>query len=249
MVVGSLKPDGDVLADAGTWRALWPEHPSLQNYRDVFERVPFTRYMVNSLWIASCTVLVGLVVNAPAGYALARLRWRGRQPLLGAILMLMIVPVEAIAVPLFFEVTWLGWRDTYIAQIAPFVANPLAIIIFYTYFLGMPRELEESARIDGAGVLRTFVSVVAPNARPAFATVAILTFLAQWSTYLWPLLVTSGEHVRPLPLGIATLYTLPPLQWGDIFAFGAMMVAPVVVVFVVFQRWFVRSVVSTGIRG
>ena len=249
MLVGSLKPDARVLVDAGTLNAFLPDEISLQNYADVLARVDFVRYLLNSLWITGCIVGAGLVVNAMAGYAFSRMQWRGRDGLFTVVLMIMIVPLEAIAVPLFYQVTLLGWRDTYIVQIVPFIANAFSIYLFYTFFLGLPRELEEAACIDGAGVLRTFVFIIVPNAKPAFASVAILTFLTQWGAFLWPLMVTSGEAVRPLPLGIATFYTLPPLQWGDIFAFGVMMVAPVLLMFLVFQRWFVRGVAATGVKG
>ena len=249
MLVGSLKPDARVLVDAGTLNAFLPDEISLQNYADVLARVDFVRYLLNSLWITGCIVVAGLVVNAMAGYAFSRMQWRGRDWLFTVVLMIMIVPLEAIAVPLFYQVTLLGWRDTYIVQIVPFIANAFSIYLFYTFFLGLPRELEEAACIDGAGVLRTFVFIIVPNAKPAFASVAILTFLTQWGAFLWPLMVTSGEAVRPLPLGIATFYTLPPLQWGDIFAFGVMMVAPVLLMFLVFQRWFVRGVAATGVKG
>ena len=249
MVAGSLKPDARVLIEAGSWRALLPDSVSLRNYGDVFSRVDFTRYLLNSLGITGCVVVLGLIVNAMAGYAFARMQWRGRDLLFGLVLMILIIPLEAIAVPLFYQVTLWGWRDTYVVQIVPFIANAFSIYLFHTYFLGLPRELEEAARIDGAGVLRTFVSIIVPNARPAFASVAILTFLTQWGAFLWPLMVTSGEAVRPLPLGIAAFYTLPPLQWGDIFAFGVMMVAPVLLLFLVFQKWFVRGVAATGVKG
>lgn len=249
MVIGSLKPDAQVLVEAGSLKAFFPEQISLQNYRDVFARVGFGRYLFNSLLISGCIVAFGLAVNSLAGYAFARMQWRGRDKLFALVLMVMIVPLEAIAVPLFYEVTLFGWRDTYIVQIIPFIANAFSAYLFYTFFLGLPRELEEAARIDGAGVLRTFVAIIVPNAKPAFATVAILTFLTQWGAFLWPLMVTSGEAVRPLPLGIAAFYTLPPLQWGDIFAFGVMMVAPILILFFIFQRWFVRGVVATGVKG
>jgi multiple sugar transport system permease protein len=249
MVVGSLKPDAQVLVEAGSLKAFFPDQISLQNYRDVFTRVDFGRYLFNSLLISGSIVAFGLVVNSLAGYTFARMQWRGRDRIFALVLMVMIVPLEAIAVPLFYEVTLLGWRDTYIVQIIPFIANAFSIYLFYTFFLGLPRELEEAARIDGAGVLRTFVAIIVPNAKPAFATVAILTFLTQWGAFLWPLMVTSGEAVRPLPLGIAAFYTLPPLQWGDIFAFGVMMVAPILILFLVFQRWFVQGVAATGIKG
>lgn len=249
MLAGSLKPDHRVLVEAGGLGAFWAAGGDWQNYRDVFERVPFGRYFFNSLWITGAVVLLGLAVNSLAGYALARLAWPGRRLLFTAVLMVLIVPLEAIAVPLFYEVTVLGWRDTYIVQILPFVANAFAIYLFYTFFLGLPRALEDAARVDGAGPWRTFVYVIVPVSRPAYAAVAVLTFLTQWGAYLWPLMVTTSERVRPLPLGIAHFYTLPPLAWGDIFAFGSMMVAPVLGVFLVFQRWFVRGVAAAGIKG
>jgi multiple sugar transport system permease protein len=143
----------------------------------------------------------------------------------------------------------MGWRDTYWVQIAPFIANPLSIYLFYSFFLGLPKSLEEAAQVDGAGSVRSFVSIVAPNSKPVFASVAIVTLLFFWGVYLWPLLMTAGPNVRPLPLGIATFYTLPPLQWGDIMAFGVMMVAPIVVVFLLFQRWFAQGVAATGVKG
>lgn len=249
MLVGSLKPDDRILVEAGSIKAFWPDSTSLQNYSDVFRRVDFGRYMFNSLFIATMIVVWGLVLNSLAGYAFARLRWHGRDVIFAMVVVMMIIPLEAIAVPLFYQVTLLGWRDTYIVQIVPFIANSFSIYLFYTFFLGLPKELEEAAHVDGAGVLRTFLVVIAPNAKPAFATVAVLTFLTQWGSFLWPLMVTTAEAVRPLPLGLAAFYTLPPLQWGDIFAFGVMMVAPILVLFVVFQGWFVRGVASTGIKG
>lgn len=249
MLAGSLKPDEKVLVEAGTLAAFLPQESSLENYRDVFRRVDFLRYFRNSLLITGMIVTVGLAVNSLAGYAFARLHWRGRRLLFSLVVAVMIIPLEAIAVPLFYQVTLLGWRDTYLVQILPFVANAFSVYLFYTFFLDLPRELEESAYIDGAGVVRTFLQIIIPNARPVFATVAILTFLTQWGAFLWPLMVTSGEEVRPLPLGIAMFYTLPPLQWGDIFAFGVMMVSPVLLVFILFQNWFVRGVAATGIKG
>jgi len=249
MVAGSLKPDARVLADMGTTAAFVPAHASLDNYADVFARVDFGRFLLNSILITGSIMLGGLLVNGFLGYALARLRWPGRGMVLAVVLALLILPLEAIAVPLFYQVTVLGWRDTYLVQILPFVANAFFVYLFYVFFLGLPRELEEAARMDGAGVLGTYFRIIVPNARPAFATVAILTFLFQWGQYLWPLLVTSGERVRPLPVAIAEFRTLPPLQWGDILAFGVMMVAPVVGVFLVFQRWFVRGVAASGLKG
>jgi multiple sugar transport system permease protein len=249
MLAGSLKPEARVLTEAGSLKAFIPTDWSLQNYRDVFARVDFIRYLFNSLIITGSVVVAGLVVNSLAGYAFARLAWRGRRLLFALTLAILILPLEAIAVPLFYQVTLFGWRDTYLVQILPFIANAFSVYLFYTFFLDLPPELEEAACLDGAGPLRTFTMIIVPNSKPVFASVAILTFLGQWGVFIWPLLVTSGSQVRPLSLAIATFYTLPPLQWGDIFAFGVMMVSPIMLVFLFFQRWFVRGVVASGIRG
>ncbi len=249
MFVASLKPDNLVLAQAGSWQGFMPVPASLQNYQDVFDRVNFSRFFFNSIFITSMVVLAGSLVNSLAGYALARLRWRGRETWLLVVLALMIIPFEAIAVPLFFQITLLGWRNTYLAQILPFIANAFSIYLFYTFFIGLPKELEEAARIDGAGIVRTFFEIIVPISKPVFATVAILTFLTQWGTFLWPLMVTIDESVRPLPVAIAAFQTLPPIQWGDLMSFGVMMVAPMLLVFLLFQKWFVAGVASTGTKG
>ncbi len=249
MLVASLKPDDLVLSQAGTIQGFIPQPTSFQNYQDVFQRVKFGQFFLNSLLITGTVVILGLLVNSMAGYALARLRWPGRNTLLMVVLALMIIPFEAIAVPLFFQVTILGWRNTYLAQILPFVANTFSIYLFYTFFIGLPKELEEAARIDGASIIRTFFAIIVPISQPVFATVAILTFLTQWGSFLWPLMVTIGEGVQPLPVAIATFQTQPPIQWGDIMSFGVMMVAPILVVFLIFQKWFVEGVASTGTKG
>lgn len=249
MLAGSLKPDERVLVEAGSLTAFIPSDASLENYYDVFARTDFLRFLGNSVFITGSIVVCDLLVNSMAAYAFARLQWRGRDGLFVLVLALMIVPLEAIAVPLFYEASLLGLRDTYLVQILPFIANAFSIFLFYSFFIGLPKELEEAARLDGASVLRIFFTIIVPNSKPVFASVAILSFLTWWGSYLWPLMVTIGPEVRPLPVAVASFYTLPPLQWGDILAFGAMMVLPVLVVFLVFQRWFVRGVAASAIKG
>jgi multiple sugar transport system permease protein len=249
MLVGSLKPNERVLIEAGTFAAFLPIGASLDNYAAVFERTDFLRFLSNSVFITGTIVAAGLIVNSLAAYAFARLQWRGRDLAFNLVLALMILPFEAIAVPLFYGVSILGLRDTYVAQILPFIANAFSIYLFHSFFIGLPRELEEAASLDGASTLRIFFAVIVPNSKPAFASVAILSFLTWWGSYLWPLMVTIGPEVRPLPVAIAGFYTLPPLQWGDILAFGTMMVVPVLAVFLLFQRWFVRGVASSAIKG
>jgi len=247
MLAGSFRPNEKVLALG--WQALLPVDPTLVNYRAVFHQLDFTHFLLNSLLIVGSVVLAGLLVNSMAGYALARLHWRGREAVLAAVIVLLIIPYEAIVVPLFFEMTFAGWTNSFRAQIVPFIANPFAIYLFYTFFNGLPRELEEAARVDGAGPWRTFFLIIAPLAKPAYAAVAILTFLLHWGFFLWPLMVTRGPEFQPLPVALGYFSSNKPVQWGDIMAFGTLMVVPVLAVFLAFQKWFVRGIAMTGVKG
>jgi multiple sugar transport system permease protein len=250
MLASSFKADAAVLRGSDSFRAFLPvPFVGAENYVDAIQRASFGRVFLNSVIISGFIVGVGLVVNSLLGYALARLRFAGRTVIVTAMIALIIIPFEALAVPLLFMGAQVGWLDTYQIQILPFIANPLFVYLFYTFFLNIPVSLEEAARIDGAGPVRTFVSVVAPLARPAYATMAILGFLFSWGQFLWPVMVTRGIDVRPLPLGIGTFKTTPPVQWGDIMAYAAMMTVPLLIIFLVFQRYFVQGVASSGVKG
>jgi multiple sugar transport system permease protein len=249
MVVGAFKPDHLVLAEGNTIRAFWPTDATLENFVGAFRRGRFGQLFINSAIISTFVVGLGLVVNSLMGYALARLPFKGSKILLLAVIALMIIPLEAVAIPLLWMMSEAGLRNTYTVQILPFIANPLFVYLFYTFFLGIPRDLEEAAKVDGAGPVRTFLRVSAPLAKPAYATVGILSFLFIWGQLLWPVLVTSGPDVRPLPLGISVFVTQPPISWGDIMAFAFLMTIPLLVLFILFQRWFVQSVASSGVKG
>jgi multiple sugar transport system permease protein len=250
MLASSFKDDAAVLSGSDSFAAFAPSpFVGAQNYVDAAERASFVRVFLNSVLISGCIVGLGLVVNSMLGYALARMRYAGRRFLVTLVIALVIIPFEALAVPLLFMSADVGILDTYQVQILPFIANPLFVYLFYTFFLDVPVSLEEAARIDGAGPVRIFVSVVAPLAKPAYATMAILGFLFSWGQLLWPVMVTRGIDVRPLPLGIGTFKTTPPVQWGDIMAYAAMMTVPLLVIFLLFQRYFVRGVASSGVKG
>jgi multiple sugar transport system permease protein len=250
MMASSFKRDGAVLSGSDSFGAFVPTPwVGLENYGDAIERASFLRVFFNSLLISGLIVGVGLIVNSLLGYALARLRFAGRRLVVTGVIALIIIPFEALAVPLLYMSAELGWLDTYHVQILPFIANPLFVYLFYTFFLNVPVSLEEAARVDGAGPVRIFLRVVAPLARPAYATMAILGFLFSWGQLLWPVMVTRGVDVRPLPLGIGTFRTTPPVQWGDIMAYAAMMTVPLLVIFLLFQRYFVRGVAATGVKG
>jgi multiple sugar transport system permease protein len=246
----SLKADDAVRANSDSLKAFLPTPwVGLENYKDAIERSQFPRVFLNSVIITGFIVSLSMVVNSLFAYALARLRFRGRNLILAIVIALIIIPFEALAVPLLFMGAEIGWLDTYQIQILPFIANPLFIFLFYMFFLGIPKSLEEAARIDGAGPARVFFSVVAPLAKPVYATVAILGFIFSWGQFLWPTMVTRGVDVRPLPVGISVFYNTPPVAWGDIMAYAVLMTLPLLVVFLIFQRQFVQGVASSGVKG
>ena len=258
MLVSSIKSnETQVMADMSSLYAFVPRGElGLQNYTDVFEQLDFGQLMFNSVFIVGMTVLAGLAINSLMAYGLARLRFKGRGLLLGVVVALIIIPFEAVAVPLLLLVNrlpWFGgattWLDTYHVQIIPFIADAFSIFLFYQFFIGLPKDLEEAALVDGASLLRIFWNIVMPLSRPVFATVAILQFLTHWGDFLWPLMVTRGPEVRPLMIGMQQFFGLDPKIWGDIMAFASMITIPVLIVFLLFQKWFVQSVASTGIKG
>jgi multiple sugar transport system permease protein len=253
MFATSLKSNPQqILVDLGSLRAFWvgPE-ASLDNYRSVLSdrQAPFLRFMFNSILIVFSIVILGIFANSLAAYVLSRLRFTGRKLLLGGIIALMIIPVEALVVPLLLMVNRVGWLDTYQAQIVPFIAHPLSIFLFYQFFTRLPKELDEAAYIDGAGPLQIYWKIVLPLSLPVIATVAILQSLEYWNAYLWPLMVTRGPDVRPVSLALAQFFTTPPPLWGDQMAFSVLMSLPVLVAYLAFQRWFIQSVVGSAVKG
>ncbi|MBD3780973.1 MAG: carbohydrate ABC transporter permease [Micrococcales bacterium] len=263
LFVSSLKPDLQIFADLGSWRAFLPVGDiSLDNYTAVFDRVPFARLLLNSIGISAVTVALGLVINSLAAFGLARLRWRGKQLVLTAIIATLIVPFETLALPLVWWVNKLpslrlegfhleltqGWLDTYQVQVIPFLANAFSIYLFYQYFTSIPTELDEAARMDGAGWFRIYRRVVMPLSGPAVATVAILTFLPAWNSYLWPLMVVQSEELRPVMIGIQYFFQLN-VSWGQIMAYASMITLPVLALFLAFQKAFIGSIASSGVKG
>jgi multiple sugar transport system permease protein len=234
----------------------------LENYRGVFDRVPAGRFLLNSVGISVITVGLGLLINSMAAFALSRLRWRGQKVILAALIATLIVPFETFALPLVWwinKLPWLsingfslalteGWLDTYRVQVLPFIANAFSIYLFYQYFTTIPTEIDEAARVDGAGWWTIYRRIVMPLSGPAVATVAILTFLPAWNSYLWPLMVVQTETKRPVMLGLQYFFQLN-VSWGQIMAYSSMITIPVLALFLAFQRAFVSSIASSAVKG
>jgi len=259
MIVSSFKSDDQIFADLSSVNAFLPSGSvSFDNYTAVFDRVPFTTFLINSIIISVITVVLGIIVNSLAAFALARLNFKGRKVILAIIIATLIVPFEVLALPLLWWVNklpWLdangfsfGWLDTYQVQILPFVANAFAIYLFYQYFDSIPKDFDEAATVDGAGWFMIYRKIVMPLSGPAIATVAILTFLPAWNSYLWPLMVVQSEELRPVMVGIDYFKQLNT-SWGQIMAYASMITVPVLALFVAFQRAFINSIASSGVKG
>ena len=250
----SLKADlNQIMRDFGTARAFYvaPWDMSLDNFRKVLSNTtfPVLRYMINSAIIVVSIVIVGIFVNSLAAYVLARLQFPGRNYLVMAIIALIIVPTESLAVPLLLMMNQVGWTDTYQAQIIPFIAHPFSIFLFYQFFTLLPKELDEAAHVDGASRLTTYWRIIMPLSLPTIATVAILQSLEYWNAFLWPLMVTRGSAVRPVSLALAQFFSTPPPVWGEVMAFSTLMSLPILAVYLVFQRWFIQSAMGSGVKG
>jgi len=251
MFVSSIKNnETQIIRDMSSISAFIPYGDlGLKNYFDVFKQMPFGRFMFNSVFIVGSTVLTGLVLNSMIAYALARLRFRGRGFILSFVIALIIIPTEVVVIPLLLMVNRVGWLDSYQVQIVPFIVDAFSIFLFYQFFIGLPKSLDEAAKIDGANPFQVYWKIIVPLSKPVFATVAILQFLFRWGDFLWPLMVTRGYEYRPLPVAIQQFFSQDPKVWGDIFAFASMVTIPSLIIFLLFQKWFMRSVASSGIKG
>ena len=253
MFATSFKGDEQqILRDLGNARAFFvlPQDWSLENFREVLSNTtfPVLRYMWNSTIIVVCIVVVGIFVNSLAAFVLARMQFRGRNAVIVFIIALIIIPMEAVAIPLLLMVTQFGWVDTIHAQIIPFIAHPFSIFLFYQFFSSIPKDLDEAAYVAGASRLRTYWSIIMPLSLPTIATVAILQSLEYWNAYLWPLMVTRGSEARPVSLALAQFFGTPPPIWGDIMAFSVLMSLPVLAVYFAFQKWFVQSSIGSAVK-
>jgi len=251
MIISSLKVDQlQLIQDMSSIRGFIPYGDiGLQNYVNVFTKMSFERFFFNSVFILVTTIGVGLFVNSMFAYALARLRFPGRALIVSIVIALIIVPIESVVIPMLVMVNQFGWIDSYHVQIIPFIGHAFSVFLFYQFFIGIPKDFDEAAIIDGAGYFKVYSMVIVPLSRPVFASVAILQGIQHWGRFLWPLMVTRGETYRPLPVAIQQFFSQDPKAWGDIFAFASMTTIPLLILFLLFQKWFVRSVASSGVKG
>ncbi len=249
MLASSLKSNVEALSSPAS---IVPDVLHWDNYSSIWDVMNIPRQTLNSTIMALGVTFGQIAVAALAGYSFARLHFLGRDWLLVLFLATLIVPFEVIFVPLFVMLSNWGWIDTFYALIIPSLANPFAIFIFRQFFVTIPRELEEAMRVDGASYYRIFWSLMLPLSGPAIATVFILTFLAEWSSLLKPLIFTQSENMRTLQQGLAFLnqgafVTEPRVAW--LMAGVVLVSIPPIVVFLLMQERFVKSIAATGLKG
>ena len=228
---------------------LIPSEPTLDNYRAVVRQPNFYRWVLNSVIQAVSITAVTVATASMAGYALAKLPFRGSRALFWLFILSMMLPFEAILVPLFLVVTRLGLVDTYLGLLLPLMAAPFAIFLMKQFIQTLPSELIDAARVDGASEPRIFWDVVLPLVRPGLAFLGIITFVAQWNSFVWPLVVTRSSEMRTLQVGLVLIREQEPLFFGLQMAAAVMAAIPVIVVFFAFQRYFLRGVTVGALKG
>jgi multiple sugar transport system permease protein len=246
----SLKAIGDVFDLPVQWI---PSDPQWQNYLHAWSnpltRSDFTRYTINSVIVTACVTVLNVVLTAMAGYGLAKYRFAGRGFIFLMILVTLMLPLEVIMVPLFLTTKDLGWLDTFPGLIFPVVADAFGVFLMRQWFRGVPDELLEAARIDGAGHVRTFIQVALPLSWPALLTVAVFAFRETWDEFTWPYLVVSTETMRTIPLGVRTFQQAELTNFPEIMAIATLASIPLAIMYFMFQKYFVRAIASTGVKG
>lgn len=243
----SLVPNGEIFNQGGK---LIYSPITIDNYISVFNKIPLWKYFINSLFVAIVTTLGQVIISALAGYAFARMTFKWRDGLFLLVLITMLVPPQVNIIPLFFLMRQFHWINTYQALILPGLFGGFGIFMMRQYFLGLPKDLEESAKIDGCNIFSTFFKIALPLAIPAIATLSIFTFVTTWNSFMWPLIVTNTESMRTLPVGLAIFkgsfreITL----WGDLLACSVICTIPVIGVFIFGKKYFINDILQGGVK-
>lgn len=249
MIASSLKPEAGIFKGLNSLSTFIPKDASLNNYVEVFERINMWKFIFNSLFYVLIIIVLDLFVNSLCGYALAKFEFKGKNALLTLVISLMVFPAEAIMLPMYREVADLGWINTWAALIVPFIAKCFSIYMFRQFFLDIPNDLLEAAKIDGCGPIKTFFTVVVPISGTVYATILILDFVAHWNDFMWPLLVVTGEEKRTIQLAIQTFFGSKPINYGPIMASLTISAIPMLIMFIFLQKYYVEGIASTGIKG
>ena len=243
MLSMSLKPSNEVF-DTN----LIPRRPTLDSFVYVFTQVDFARFLLNTLFVSAAVTLVALILHSMAAYALARLRFPGRDAIFLTMFATFLISQPVIIVPLFILARALHLLDSYAGLIIPSIFNAFGIFLLRQFYLAIPRELEEAALIDGAGYFRIWLSIILPLSRPIMSALAILFFLANWNSFLWPLTITSNQDLWMVQVAIASFRQQYNGSWNYVMAASTVVALPTIVMFVIFQKRIIELIKTTGIK-
>jgi len=246
MILGSFKGEGELRQIPPTW---WPKHGTLDNYRQLFEKESFPRYFLNSTGVAFVVTFGNVIFCSMVGYALAKLDFKGKKVVFSLVMGTLLLPGMVTFVPLFVLVANLGLVDSYPGLILPFLVTPFGVFLMRQFILGLPDDLLDAGRVDGASELRIFRQIILPLCGPALGTLGILTFLGSWNSFLWPLVVAQTQDYYTLPVALALFSTGQNVtNYGLLLAGATVVVMPIVVVFLILQRRFIEGIATTGIK-
>ena len=249
-LASSLRPLEDIFKYISpfSWKAFVPDKITFAAYATIFAQKGYGMAVLNSVFVAGATVLLGLVINGFAGYTFAVLRFPGRNFLFFLIVLTFLVPFEAIAIPLYTVVRSIGWLDTYQGLIGPGVANGIVIFLFRQFFAQIPRELAESARLEGAGWLTILFRIYLPLSKPVVISAALLIFLFQWESFLWPLIATRSENLKVIQVALAGFEERYVTLWNELFAAAIVAALIPLIILLPLQRFYVQGVTAAATK-
>ncbi len=245
MIASSVKTMENIFAYPLQW---FPNPIDWLSYPTAWESQDFTRYFLNSTFVAVAITGGNLLLASLAGYSLAKFRYKGRNLLFLLILSTMMLPLEVTMVPLFLLIKQFDWQNTYQGLIVPFLVEGFGVFLMRQYLLGIPKDLIEAARIDGASELRIYAQIVMPLCKPALAALGVFTFREAWDMYIWPLIIISKDSLRPLPLGISLFMGENGTNWNQLMAVAAIGTLPMILLFFFLQRSFIQGIAITGLK-
>ena len=249
MLASSFKPELEIFSNLNSLSTFIPKNFTLANYAEVFQRIKVFTILKNTLIYIGIVLIGDLLLGSMFGYALAKMKYRFRGISLTIVIALMSMPVEAIILPLYIEMAQLNWVNTMLGLTIPFMMNCFSIYMFYSYFIGIPDELIEAAKVDGCGPIRTYFKIIMPISKTVFATVLILDFVSRWNDFMWPFLITTGEEKRTVQLAVQIFVGVSPIHYGVIMAVLTLASIPMILMYIFMQKFYVEGIASTGIKG
>ncbi|WP_328697980.1 carbohydrate ABC transporter permease [Streptomyces sp. NBC_00342] len=245
VLVAFQSDDESMAAKPSFWPSSW--HP--ENLTRVFDLVPLGKYLLNTIYFAAGTTILETATAALAAYAFARLNFPGRSWLFGVYLATLMIPSQVTLIPQFVLVAKLHAIDTWPGMIVPHAFTAIGVFLLRQFFLGIPRDYEEAARLDGANRWQAFVRVIVPLALPALATLAVFKFIGQWNNLLWPMIISNSDATRTVPVGLQVFQDINGTQWNLLLMAATVTTVPLIILFFLTQRWFVRGITMSGLGG